>query len=70
MTSFGAGHYEWRGLDGKLDSAIHWDDLPEEMDYLVAFVPDYPPEPHTQEQHDAMAGFGDKLKEVMKRCRR
>ena len=66
----GEGRYSWIGLDGMLRHGTHWDDLPAEMDRIVAFVPDYPEPPHTEEQHAAMASFGDKLQEALQRCRR
>ena len=66
----GIGIYRWVTLDGVLEHGTHWDDLPERMDRIVAFVPDYPDPPHTQEDHDAMATFNDRLQEALKRCRR
>ena len=65
----GDGRYSWITLDGGLQHGTHWDDLPEKMDSIVAFVPNYPAPPHTQEEHDAMATFNDRLQEAMKRCR-
>ena len=53
----GEGRYSWVGLDGELRHGAHWNDLPAEMDRLVAFVPDMLPEPHTQADHDAMDQF-------------
>lgn len=66
----GEGRYSWVGLDGELRHGTHWDELPAEMETLVAFVPDAPEPPHTQEDHDLMATFDDRLKEAMSRCRR
>ena len=66
----GEGRYSWVDLEGNLQHGSHWDDLPAEMDRIVAFVPDAPPPPHTQEDHDLMATFDDRLQEVMARCRR
>lgn len=66
----GSGFYQWRDLDGNLNEGNHWDDLPDEMDTLVAFIPTYPEGPHTQAQHEAMGTFNDKLQEAISRCRR
>lgn len=66
----GEGRYSWVDLGGVQRHATHWDDLPVEMDRLVAFVPDVPPEPHTQADHDLLATFQDRLKEALGRCRR
>ena len=65
----GTGTYRWRGIDGEFHEATHWDDLPVEMQYLIAFEPDALPEPHTEEEHAAMATFNDRLQEALKRCR-
>lgn len=66
----GQGRYSWIDLDGTPRHGIHWDDLPAEMDRLVAFVPDYPEPPHTEEEHALMETFDAKLKEALARCRR
>ena len=66
----GEGRYSWVDLDGKLCHGRHWDDLPAEMDRIIAFEPDAPDPPHTQEEHDLMATFNDKFQEALKRCRR
>ena len=66
----GAGRYRWVDLGGTLREAAHWDDLPAEMDRLVAFVPDHPAPPHTELQHAEVAEFGARLQEALGRCRR
>ena len=54
----------------KLLTFSRYEDIPQSFDNLVCFEPDYPPEPHTEEQHDEMASWLPKLQEVMKRERR
>ena len=66
----GEGSYMWVGLDGVTRSGDHWDDLPERMDRIIVFSPDYPEAPHTQEQHDEMERFSERLREAMRRCLR
>ena len=66
----GEGRYSWVDTDGALRHSTHWDDLPAEMDRLVAFVPDYPEPPHTPEEHELMETYDIRLKEIMARCRR
>ena len=36
-------------------------DIPDEFDHLIKFVPEEPPEPHTQEDHDFINTFNDKF---------
>ncbi len=66
----GQGRYSWVDTEGRLRHGTHWDDLPAEMDRLVAFVPDYPEPPHTAEDHALMATFNGRLQEALSRCRR
>ena len=63
-----------RGLflikDGDNYMEFHnYDDIPMSVDNLIKFEPEYPPEPHTEEQHEMIATYNDKLKELMKRER-
>ena len=65
----GEGVYIWRGTDKVIHTADHWDDIPEEIDFLVRFQPSFPEPPHTQADHDYMATFSPKMMEIMRRCR-
>ena len=42
-----------------------YDDIPNTFDHVISFNPDWPEEPHTQEDHDLMAVFNDKLQVLM-----
>ena len=66
----GSGFYQWVDLEGELRTGSHWDELPAEMDRLVAFIPAYPEGAHSEAEHTAMATFNDRLQAAMKRCRR
>ena len=48
----------------------NYDDIPSEFDNLISFEPEVPPEPHTEEQHEEIEAWNDKLKELMKREKR
>lgn len=65
----GAGKYRFI-VNGELRACDHWDDIPEVIDELIAFVPDVPPEPHTEAEHDVIDALPAMLQEVMKRCQR
>ena len=39
----------------------NYDDIPETFDKIFSFKPDYPPSPHTDEDHALMETFNDKL---------
>ena len=47
----------------------NYDDIPMSFDNLIRFEPEVIPEPHTEEEHEIMESYNDKLKELMKRER-
>ena len=38
-------------IDDKLVTITKWEDIPEKFDHVIKFLPDVPPEPHTEEDH-------------------
>lgn len=44
-------------------------DIPQEIDHVIKFAPHMPEPPHTQEQHDEMSQWNEKLQELMQRER-
>lgn len=56
-------------LDGELQEFDHYDDLPEQFDRLVRFIPPVEPAPHTAEQHEATARWPARLAALMERER-
>ena len=56
-------------IDGKVQVFDNYDDIPETFENVIRFEPEVPPEPHTEEQHEMIATYNDKLKELMKRER-
>ncbi len=58
-------------LIGKdLHTFENYEDIPEEFDNVIKFLPDYPPGPHTEEDHQYIHTFRSKLKELMQREKR
>jgi hypothetical protein len=55
-------------INGKLKTYNSFDDIPNIFEHVISFKPDYPPEPHTEEQHNQMSKFDDYLKELMSRA--
>jgi len=53
--------------DGQLYSYNNFDDIPKEFDNVIKFEPVIPAGPHTEEQHEEIAQWGSKLKQLMKR---
>lgn len=54
---------------GKITVYNNFDDIPESFDNVIKFIPEIPPEPHTEEQHEEIGEWNNKLKELMKRER-
>ena len=42
-----------------------YDNIPNTFDHVIKFNPDWPKSPHTQEDHDYMEVFNDKLQVLM-----
>lgn len=53
--------------DGELKTYDKYEDIPLEFDNLIKFLPDFPPGPHTDEQHEEIDGWLEKFVELMKR---
>lgn len=47
-----------------------YNDIPLIFDNVIEFLPDYPEPPHTEEQHDEIETYVDKLHDLLKRERR
>jgi hypothetical protein len=54
-------------IDDKIYDYDKYEDIPMEFDNLIAFFPEIPPGPHTDEQHEEIEGWFDKFAELMKR---
>ena len=54
-------------IDGKLKTFDDYNKIPMSFENLISFTFDVPPEPHTQEQHDEINKWPDRMKELMKR---
>ena len=56
-------------LDGVIKRYTDFDDIPLVFDNLIRFEPEIIPEPHTEEEHELMETYNDKLKEIIGRER-
>ena len=45
----------------------NYDDIPATFDHVISFKPDFPPGPHSEEDHEFMETFNSKLQELMGR---
>jgi len=56
-------------VDGELVLYDKYEDIPEKFDHVIRFIPDIPPEPHTEDDHDEMASWNTRLQELMEKER-
>ena len=56
-------------VQGVLKTYQRYEDIPLVIDNVIKFAPEIIPEPHTEEQHEIMESYNDKLKELMTRER-
>jgi hypothetical protein len=54
-------------IDGKLYTYDSYDAVPKQFDHLIAYEPEIPPPPHTEEQHKHMENFGNILNKLLER---
>jgi hypothetical protein len=53
---------------GKLEKYQNYNDIPNQFEHVISFKPNYPSEPHTEEQHNQISKFDDYLKELISRA--
>ena len=48
-----------------------WEDVPSDLDFdhVIKFIPDVPPPPHTEKQHEEMDQWDGRLQKLMERER-
>ena len=51
--------------NGILETYTEYDDIPNDFDHVISFEPEVPEPPHTEEQHDEIEQWNDRLKELM-----
>ena len=54
---------------GQLVTYTEYEAIPNEFDHVIKFLPEVPPEPHTEEQHEEIQKWNTKLQELMKKER-
>ena len=54
-------------LNGELKTYDRFEDIPNKFDNLIKFKPDFPPGPHTKEEHDELELWNDRMKTLLKR---
>ena len=55
-------------IDKKVEKFTNYKDIPKTISEVVCFKPDFPKPPHTEEEHNFISSFNDKLKELLSRA--
>ena len=56
-------------VNGKLETFTRYEDIPEEFDNVIKFLPEVPDAPHTEEQHEEIESWNSKLQKLMEKER-
>ena len=56
-------------IGGKLVTFDNWEDVPEEFEHVIKFIPDILSEPHTDEEHEELKQWNIRLQELMEKER-
>ena len=52
-------------IKGELITYNKFEDIPEGFDHVIEFVPDIPDGPHTNEQHEEIEKWNDRLQQLI-----
>ena len=52
--------------DNELFEYDCYEDIPDDFDHVIEFLPEIPPEPHTHEQHEEIDSWHDRFLRLMR----
>jgi hypothetical protein len=56
--------------NGILETYHKYEDIPLDFEHIIEFLPEIPPGPHTEEQHEEIDSWNNRLKELLDRERK
>jgi hypothetical protein len=56
-------------INGELVTYDKYEDIPEEFEHVIKFIPDIPEDPHTEDEHDEIAVWNTRLQQLMEKER-
>ena len=56
-------------VNGKLVLYDKYEDIPEEFEHVIRFIPDVPEGPHTDEEHAELAVWNTRLQKLLEKER-
>jgi hypothetical protein len=51
--------------NGVLETYDKYEDIPDDFDHLIKFLPELPEGPHTEEEHEEIHSWNEKLQELI-----
>jgi hypothetical protein len=52
-------------INGELITFNKYEDIPNEFEHVIKFLPDIPEDPHTEDEHDEIAVWNARLQQLM-----
>ena len=56
-------------INGELVTFDNYENIPDEFEHVIRFLPDIISEPHTEDEHEEIAVWNDRLQELMEKER-
>ena len=56
-------------VNGELVTYDSWENIPEEFEHVIKFIPDVPPDPHTEDEHAEMEIWNTRLQQLFEKER-
>ena len=56
-------------VNGELVTYDKYKDIPETFEHVIKFLPDIPPEPHNEEEHEEIQEWNNKFQKLMEKER-
>jgi hypothetical protein len=54
-------------VNGELVTYTNYDDIPEQFDNIIKFLPDIPDGPHSHDDHDEISKWNERLQQLMEK---
>ena len=61
------GSYKIKTLDNNIIEYDNYDNIPDKFFRLIKYNPEYPPTPHSEEDHKMIEEFDNKLHDLLRR---
>lgn len=52
--------------NGVLETYTDFNSIPQDLDHVIEFIPEIPPGPHTDAEHEEIEQWNDRLQQLMR----